>query len=136
MKAVLFIGLGGFLGANLRYFVVDWAARRWGSALPYGTLLVNLLGSFLIGLLMVWLAEQFSLAPQWKQLLISGFLGAFTTFSSFTWELVEQVKNGSGTQAVLYLVLSLVLGLLAVLAGSALGAVLAGAGAASPETAS
>ena len=80
MKAFLYVGLGGFLGSNLRFFVCDWATRKWGDQLPYGTFLVNILGSFVIGFLVIMIAGQLHTSPYLKQLMITGFLGGFTLF--------------------------------------------------------
>ena len=126
MKAFLYVGLGGFLGANLRFFVSDWAARKWGDQLPYGTFLVNILGSFVIGFLVMMIAEQFHLSPHLKQLIITGFLGGFTTFSSFMFDAVQLLTKGTIGYSLFYLAGSVLLGLLAVLLGSALGGYVAG----------
>lgn len=126
MKAFLYVGVGGFLGANLRFFVCDWAAKKWGDQLPYGTFLVNILGSFIIGFLVMLIAEQFDMAPHMKELMITGFLGAFTTFSSFMFDAVLMLSKGTIEQSLFYMLGSLLVGFLAVLAGSALGGHLAG----------
>ncbi|NSW52995.1 MAG: fluoride efflux transporter CrcB [Anaerolineae bacterium] len=126
MKAMLMIGLGGFLGANLRYFVCDWAVRRWGTQFPHGTLIVNLVGSFVIGLVLVLLAEKFSLEPYWKHLLVTGFLGAFTTFSSYMNEAVGLMLAGNLGQGLFYLLGSVGLGLIAVLLGGIVGGLFLG----------
>ncbi len=126
MKVFLYVGLGGFLGANLRFFVCDWAARKWGDQLPYGTFLVNILGSFVIGFLVMMIAEQFHVSPHLKQLVITGFLGGFTTFSSFMFDAAQLLSKGTIGHSVFYMLVSLLLGFLAVLAGSALGWHLAG----------
>lgn len=123
---MFFIGLGGFIGANLRYFVCDWASRRWGEQFPYGTLVVNVLGSFIIGLVLVVLAEQFDLDPHWKHLLVTGFLGAFTTFSSFMNDAVGLMLAGNWSSGVFYLLGSMGVGLIAVLLGGMVGALITG----------
>lgn len=81
---LLYVALGGALGAVSRYAVGNFAAQQLGAGFPYGTLSVNILGSFVIGVLWVWLAQQQWGNPAYKQFLIVGFLGAFTTFSSFS----------------------------------------------------
>ena len=126
MKVFLYVGLGGFLGANLRFFVCDWAARKWGEQLPYGTFLVNILGSFVIGFLVMMIAEQFQGSPHLKQLMITGFLGGFTTFSSFMFDAAQLLSKGTIEHSLFYMLGSLVLGFCAVLAGSALGGYLGG----------
>ena len=122
MKSVLLVGLGGFVGANLRVLVCDSAIKRWGDAFPLGTLLVNVFGSFLIGLLVMLLADRFAEDPELKKLIITGFLGAFTTFSSYMLEVVQLITGQAhGQQGWLYLAVSIVLGLFAVLLGTYLG---------------
>ena len=126
MKAILYIGLGGFIGANLRYFVCDWASRRWGDQFPAGTFIVNILGSFIIGLVLVILANQFEIEPHWKQLLVTGFLGAFTTFSSYMNEAVGLMMSGNLGSGVFYLLGSIGIGLIAVMLGGMTGTFLIG----------
>ena len=121
MKSFLLVGLGGFLGANLRFLVADWALRRWGDAFPYGTLIVNLVGSFLIGFAVMFLADQFEQDPHLKLLLVTGFLGAFTTFSSYMLEIVQLVTGHTAQHGWLYLAVSILLGVGAVLFGTYLG---------------
>ena len=125
MKSVLYVGLGGFLGANLRFFVCDWAGKKWGEQLPYGTFLVNIIGSFIIGFLVMLIAEKLDLSPQLKQLMITGFLGAFTTFSSFMFDAAQLLSKGQAGNSLLYILGSIILGFAAVIAGSALGSRLA-----------
>ena len=92
MPTYLWIGLGGFLGANARYIVQTWAAARWGSHFPYGTMLANVSGSFLLALFLTLATERFNVSSQSRLLVATGFLGGYTTFSSFgyeTWRLLE-----------------------------------------------
>lgn len=91
----LVIGLGGFLGANARYLVAGWATRRFGAAFPYGTFLINLSGSFLLGLLLAFLRERIFLHPDHFLFFAVGFLGAYTTFSTFTYESLRLLQDGS-----------------------------------------
>lgn len=93
MSTYLWIGLGGFLGANARYIVQTWAATKWGSAFPYGTMIANVSGSFLLAFFMILATERLNIGPQGRLLIATGFLGGYTTFSSFgyeTWRLLEQ----------------------------------------------
>src|SRR5438067_7305899 len=88
VRAFVLIGLGGVLGANARYLVSVWAANRWGVAFPYGTLLVNATGSFLIGFVLALVAARFGDSAEGRLLVVAGFLGAYTTFSTFAFETV------------------------------------------------
>ncbi|MCY4412690.1 MAG: fluoride efflux transporter CrcB, partial [Caldilineaceae bacterium] len=94
MTNVLWIGLGAVLGANARYFVSLWLAGKLGLAFPYGTLTVNAAGSLLAGFLVAAGSHYFALSPQLRLLLIVGFLGSFTTFSTFAVESVTFWQNG------------------------------------------
>src|SRR5262245_57177077 len=80
--AMLMIALGAAVGANLRYAISIWVARQWGTAFPYGTLLINVSGSFAIGVVMVLLTTRFNQGETWRLVLVTGLLGGFTTFSS------------------------------------------------------
>lgn len=94
MANVLWIGLGAVLGANARYFVSLWLAAKLGSAFPYGTLTVNAAGSLLLGFLVAAGSHYLALSPQLRLLLFVGFLGSFTTFSTFAVESVDLWQNG------------------------------------------
>lgn len=113
----LFVGIGGFLGAVVRYGVGLWFGQRWGRTFPVGTLFVNVSGSFLIGLLMPLLAERFIANPQWRVLLVVGFLGAYTTFSTFEYETGALLKDGEWLFASLNVVLSVIAGFVALKLG-------------------
>lgn len=93
------IAFGGGMGAVTRYLVTIWAAERFGSAFPYGTLLVNVAGSFIIGLFMTLFLERLELDPQWRLFIAVGFLGGLTTFSSFSYETLRLVQEGAMSQA-------------------------------------
>ncbi len=94
MANVLWIGLGAVLGANARYFVSLWLAAKLGPAFPYGTLTVNAAGSLLLGFLVAAGSHYFALSPQLRLLLFVGFLGSFTTFSTFAVESIDLWQNG------------------------------------------
>ena len=83
METILFVAIGGSVGSVTRYLTSVWAAGRFGADFPYGTLLVNVVGCYLIGLFMVLATERFMLPAHWRLLVASGFLGGLTTFSSF-----------------------------------------------------
>lgn len=120
MINVLAIALGAAIGANLRYWTSLWAAQRWGTVFPYGTLLVNVIGSFLIGLLLVLAATRVSLSEPLRLLLVTGLLGGFTTFSSFSYETYTLITSGDIIGAGLYLFSSFGLGMIGVFLGAAL----------------
>lgn len=111
------IGIGGFIGAITRYALARWIGQQWGRSFPLGTFVINVSGSFLIGLLMTLLAEKFMVNPQWRLLLVVGFLGAYTTFSTFEFETGGLLKDGEIILATLNVVLSVFLGFVALKAG-------------------
>lgn len=118
---LLILGAGGFAGTIARYLTVAAVDRRLNAVFPYGTWCVNLLGSFLIGVVYILAARKLGISDNARLFLGPGFCGGFTTFSAFAWEnmnLIEQRLTGT---AVLYICVSLVGGLLAVWAGAALG---------------
>lgn len=112
----IFVSVGGAAGALARYWLSGWVNTAYAGFFPLGTLVVNVLGSLLLGFGMQAM-EAFPVSAAMRTLLGIGFLGAFTTFSTFSYETVTLVRDGDWTRAVLYTVLSLVLGLLAVLIG-------------------
>jgi CrcB protein len=124
MAKLLIIGLGGFLGAVSRYVISDWAAQKWGAAFPYGTLIINLAGSFLLGLFLTLATERLLVDPRLRLFLATGFLGAFTTFSTFTYESVELVLNGGRWLGTINLAGSVLLGAGMALLGIWLGKLL------------
>ena len=117
MMNIVIIGIGGALGAVTRYGVALWVGQRWGRSFPLGTFVINMSGSFLIGLLMTLLAERFTVNPQWRLLLVVGFLGAYTTFSTFEYETGALLKDGEWTFAMLNVILSVVVGFIALKLG-------------------
>jgi len=103
MKYLLFIALGGASGSVGRYLLAGWAHRLWEGPLPVGTLLVNVLGSFSIGVLYVLLVERQLIHQDWRAVLIVGFLGAFTTFSTFSLETITLLEAGHTVHAIAYM---------------------------------
>ncbi len=119
---LLLIAIGGAVGALCRYGVYEWSAWAFRVNFPYATLIVNVVGSFIIGVLVVWLANRTSLAAELRFLLITGFLGAFTTFSTFSIDTLMLFKE-SPVLAGLNIVLNVGVCLLAVWAGTVLAKV-------------
>lgn len=110
----LAVAIGGALGAMGRYAVVAYAFPVLTHRFPFGTLMVNVAGSFLIGACYVLIIEKSLLGPQWRLVLMTGFLGAFTTFSAFSLEAVQLWQYGHGGMAIGYAVLSFLCCILAV----------------------
>jgi CrcB protein len=117
MNMVLAIFAGGGLGSLARHYAVTAAALRWGQAFPCGTVLVNVFGSFLIGALVEGLALKWQAPEEIRALLVTGFLGGFTTFSAFSLDTLKLVQANQFPQAALYVGLSVFLSLLAVFGG-------------------
>jgi CrcB protein len=113
----LWVGIGGFFGANARHFFGREIAHRLGMTFPYSTMIVNLTGAFLIGVLFTLLTDRVVDDPIWRQLIIVGFLGGYTTFSSYTLETVSLMQDGRWSVALLYVLGSNLLGLVACFAG-------------------
>jgi CrcB protein len=120
----LWVGAGGFLGAITRYAVGDWMTRRFGLAFPYGTFVINVSGCFVLGILLAMLDARATLPSQLRLLGPVGFVGAYTTFSTFEYETLRTVQDGQGGLALLYVLLSVVLGYLAAWLGQATGKLL------------
>jgi CrcB protein len=122
MQDYLWVGIGGLVGANARFMLGTWINARVDGVFPWHTLLINVSGSFLIGFLMILLTERLEVDPAWRLLLVVGFLGGYTTFSSYSFEAIALIRAGDWTPAIGYMLGSNVLSLGATL----LGIVLAG----------
>lgn len=121
MVHVLLIGIGGFAGAIARY-LVDMRVLAWtGGGLPWGTFVINVSGSFLVGLLFALLMERVALLPELRGPLMIGFIGSYTTFSTLALESWRMFEDGLWLHAGANLLGSVVIGMLAVVAGIALG---------------
>ena len=112
MKFLIFIALGGASGAVSRYLLANWVHTLWEGKLTMGTLFVNMIGSFAIGIIYVLIVEKELIHPDWRGVLMVGFLGAFTTFSTFSLETINLIEAGHFAHAVGYMLGS---GLLCVL---------------------
>ena len=122
-----YVALGGALGALARYGISGWVYNRMGENFPWGTLVVNLVGCLALGLVIRWLQVS-AVAPELRPFLTIGVLGAFTTFSTFSYETVALLQEGQWLRAGLYMGGSVVLGLIAMVAGMALATAFARAG--------
>lgn len=120
MHEALLVGLGGFLGANARYLVSTWLARHLDPTLPWGTLVVNITGSLIIGAFLVWTTERIITSPDLRLLVAVGFCGAYTTFSSYAFETMALFEQGHWLDAATNIFLNNILALAAVFAGMAL----------------
>nr|WP_231291108.1 MULTISPECIES: fluoride efflux transporter CrcB [unclassified Thioalkalivibrio] len=117
MGSYLAVAVGGALGSALRLGMQEWMVAQFGRAFPWGTLGINILGSFLIGVLAVLLVERMELHPAWRLLLVVGVLGGFTTFSTFSLEVVHMMDTGAWGRALGYMFASLLTCVLAAAAG-------------------
>lgn len=120
MKPILLIGLGGALGTMFRYLVQVYIGRFTTMAFPVGTLVVNLTGCFLIGLLFALTAKYAWMTVEWRWFLMTGICGGYTTFSSFSLESILLLRQGHYTYFFLYILASIIVGLLATVAGASL----------------
>ncbi|MBB1488488.1 fluoride efflux transporter CrcB [Oceanospirillum sediminis] len=125
MNQMLAVAIGGAVGAMGRYWIVGLATQWFGKGFPYGTMLVNVAGSVLIGVLYSLIVQHLKLEPHWQAVLMTGFTGAFTTFSTFALESLNLFQSGRTTAALVYIVLSVICCLAAVAVGIWLGKQLA-----------
>jgi CrcB protein len=94
LSSFLIISLGAIFGANARYIISRYAARILGPAFPYGTLFINVTGSLIVGFFMIWTTERVLIDPRWRLLIVIGFCGALTTFSSYAFETIAYFEQG------------------------------------------
>ncbi len=118
---LLLVGVGGFLGAAARYLVDGWVSRATGGAFPWGTLAINVSGSFLLGLLFAVATERAVLPPDVRAGVLIGFIGAYTTFSTWMLESWRLMEDGALLSAAANVGGSVVLGIAAVFLGLAVG---------------
>lgn len=117
MNQVIAIAIGGALGALSRYWMVGYVSRLLERNFPYGTLAVNIIGSFLIGIGYIIIVEKLDVATEWHAVLMVGFIGAFTTFSTFSLEALLLMQEGRVMTALIYIFSSVLVCLMAVAAG-------------------
>jgi CrcB protein len=120
MQRLIYIGLAGFAGTLMRYWLSDWTARRFGETFPTGTLVVNLIGCFLAGLLFYLMFDRFLVSPTVRSVVLIGLLGGFTTFSSFGLQTFTLLREGEMGFALFNIAVSNVGGLLMVWVGYSL----------------
>ena len=123
MLKYIAIGVGGFLGAIARYALGVYIGSRYGVRFPLGTFVINVSGSFLLGLILALLART-TASAYWRYLIPIGFIGAYTTFSTFEYETLRAIQDGQVMTGLLNVGLSLVVGFIAVWAGASIGRVL------------
>jgi len=121
---IIAIAVGAAIGANLRYSLSIWAAQRWGASFPYGTLIVNVIGSFAIGVVLVLATTRLNLSDPARLLIVTGLLGGFTTFSSLSFETYSLITNGSWLAAGIYVISSFGLGIASVFLGAGIARLL------------
>lgn len=119
-RDALWISIGAVIGANLRFGVSRLAQKYLSASVPYGTLIVNVTGSVLLGFFMVWTAERVLADPRWRMLFAVGFCGAYTTFSSYSFETYSMLEQGHYGLATANFVANNLLCLAGVLAGAVL----------------
>jgi CrcB protein len=125
MTKYLMVGLGGFLGAITRFWLGGAIDSRAGSRFPVGTFVINITGSFLLGLIVTVLSENTHWSPNWRYLIPIGFIGAYTTFSTFEFETFRSMESGLLLIALLNVALSVFLGFLGVWLGVIAGRTIA-----------
>ena len=120
MKTVMAIALGGALGAVARHFISHWSVVALGNGFPWGTLTVNVVGCFALGVVVEVMALVWSPAAEWRAFLTVGVLGAFTTFSAFALDISILHERGEMLHAILYVTVSVAGSIAAILAGMSL----------------
>jgi len=121
---LLIISVGAIVGANARYLISRYAAKLLGPVFPYGTLFINISGSLIVGFFVIWTTERVFIDPRWRLLVIIGFCGSFTTFSSYAYESMAYFEQGQWLLMWTNILTNNLLCLLAVLAGMAVARVL------------
>lgn len=120
----LLISLGAIVGGNARYLISRLAAKALGPVFPYGTLFINVSGSLIVGFFMVWASERVLIDPRWRLLVVVGFCGAFTTFSSYAFETMAYFEQGQWLLMCTNILTNNVLCLVGALTGMALARVI------------
>lgn len=124
MQKYIFIAIGGALGSMARYWVGVTVASKLGTKFPFGTFVINITACLIIGFSLTLLSKRAELNPAWRFLIPVGFIGAYSTFSTYEWETLSTLRTGAFFMALLYAISSLVLGLIAVWGGSVIAEVI------------
>ena len=120
MNNFLIVSIGAIFGANARYILSRFTAKVMGPVFPYGTLIINVSGSLVVGFFMAWASERVLIDPRWRLLVVIGFCGSFTTFSSYAFETMAYFEQGQWWLMATNIVSNNLLSLGAALAGMAL----------------
>jgi CrcB protein len=120
LQTVLLISLGAVIGANLRYFVAQYVSRLVPSAFPYGTLVINITASFLLGLFLIWTTERVLADPRWRIFFAVGFCATYSTYSSYAFETFALFEKGQFAVALLNILVTNAVCFVAVILGAAL----------------
>ena len=124
MQKYFLIAFGGALGSMLRYWVGSTIASRMGTKFPYGTFVINITACVIIGFSLTFLSRRADLNPAWRFLVPVGFIGAYSTFSTYEWETLSTVRTGAFLLAAFYAISSLILGFAVVWGGSVIAEIL------------
>ena len=114
---ILFVAIGGAIGSIIRYLTATYSTRFFGSSFPYGTLIVNVAGAFIVMFFMTLYLEKFSMDPIWRLLIVVGFLGGLTTFSSFSYETITFFQSGEYWKGLINILFNNILTIAAGIAG-------------------
>jgi CrcB protein len=120
MKDFLILSSGAIVGANARYLLTRFTIKELGQSFPYGTLIINFLGSLIVGFFVVWSMERVLLDPRWRLLVVVGFCGSFTTFSAYAFESMALFEQGKWMLAATNILSNNVLCLAGAFAGMAI----------------
>ncbi|WP_418791339.1 fluoride efflux transporter CrcB [Phosphitispora sp. TUW77] len=121
MMEYVYSGIGGVFGAIARYGLSKWVGRHWNRAFPLATFCINIIGSFILGILFVVFSKNGFAVTCLQDLIVTGFLGAFTTFSTFAYEIVILIEDGDKDAGMKYFIMSIIAGLAAAFLGMTLG---------------
>jgi fluoride exporter len=124
LQKYFLIAVGGSLGAIARYWVGSAVASRLGTRFPYGTFVINMSACVILGFTITYLGKRVDLNPAWRYLIPTGFVGAYSTFSTYEWETLSSIRAGAFSLAAVYAIGSLLFGLVAAWAGAVLAEVM------------